>query len=284
MPDKEFLESYQLYRKLKIDLPDDITEIPLPSINLFCKNCESVQTFTMADRRDMFGKIINDHPKGIPASVTDPNTIYARNMAYSSSGAILNVTYNCVGCGEFTYHYSIKIGDDLDYIMKIGQFPPLDISVDKNLKKMLGEHEDTYKKGLICESQGYGIGAYAYYRRIVEKVIDGLLEGINDLISDENKEEYKEALEQVQKSHSAQDKINIVKDLLPPVLMPAGNNPLKLLYSQLSSGIHSLSDDECLERASNIRNILLFLVKETINHQNSSKEFNESMKELLAKK
>ena len=31
---------------------------------------------------------------------------------------------------------------------------------------------ETLKKGLINESQGYGIGAFAYYRRIVEVVND----------------------------------------------------------------------------------------------------------------
>lgn len=65
--------------------------------------------------------------------------------------------------------------------------------------------------------------------------------------------------------------------------MPEGNNPLKLLYSQLSSGIHALSDEDCLERSEKIKVILLYLVKEVINHHNSSKEFTDSMKELLSK-
>lgn len=64
---------------------------------------------------------------------------------------------------------------------------------------MLGEREETFKKGLTCESQGYGIGAYAYYRRIVEEVIDELLDGIADLMSGEDKEKYMEALEEKKK-------------------------------------------------------------------------------------
>lgn len=260
MINKEFFESYPLYVKCTVELPKFLKAFDFQGLNLYCKKCKSTQTFGFFSFSSDMG---------------DESPI---------NGAIIELAYSCAGCDNSWQFYWVKIGDNLDYIMKIGQFPPLDISVDKNFKKILGKHEGTYKKGLICESQGYGIAAYVYYRRIVETIINELLEGIMDLVSDENKEEYKEALEQVQKSHSAQDKIDIVKDLLPPVLMPEGNNPLKLLYSQLSSGIHSLSDEECLKRASNIRNILIFLVKETINHQNSSKDFTESIKNLLSKK
>lgn len=283
MPDKEFLESYPLYQTFEIDLPDDITEISMPSINLYCKNCESIQTFIMADRRDMFGKIINDHPKGVPASVTDPNVIYVRNKAYSSSGAILNVTYNCMGCGNFTYHYAIKLGEDSDLIMKIGQYPPLSISGNKNLKRMMGKHEDIYNKGLICESQAYGIGAYAYYRRIVEEVIDELLMDLTTLIEKENKEEYKKALAEFKDSYVAKNKIKLVKDLLPNSLQRNDMNPLQTLHSVLSQGVHSLDDEECLERAKYIHGILTYLVRELIEHREDDKVFTDSIKKLLEK-
>lgn len=279
MPDKEFLELYPLYRKFKIDLPKEADDIPMPRINLYCKNCGSVQTFVMTDKKDRFGLTFTRTARS--NSLTD--FPIAKSIDNLSSNEILNVIYTCVNCGEFNQSYSIKISSDMDYIMKVGQYPAWEITIDKDLKKMLREHEKTYKNGLTCESQGYGIGAYAYYRRIVEEIIDDLLEGIADLISGENKEKYLKALEESKKSHIAEEKIKIVKELLPPVLMPEGNNPLKLLYKQLSSGIHALSDEECLERAGYIRNILLFLIKEIISHRNSAKEFNESIKGLLSR-
>ena len=58
---------------------------------------------------------------------------------------------------------------------KVGQSPAWDIVMDKELESLLGDHAYFYKSGLICESQRYGIGAFAYYRRIVEEVIDELL-------------------------------------------------------------------------------------------------------------
>lgn len=258
MPNKEFLETYPLYRKFKMKIPKDLAKISKPGVKTYCHNCRSIQTFVEYDWYS-----------------------YDNKDSSHLDEEIIGLAYVCGGCDASFQYYTIKLSYDLDYIMKVGQYPPWDISTDKNFKKMLGKHEETYKKGLTCESQGYGIGAYVYYRRIVEEIIDELLEGITDLIDDKDKERYIKALEEAKKSHIAQDKIDIVKDLLPPILMPKGNNPLKLLYSQLSKGIHSLSDEECLERASYIRNILLFLVKEIVNHRNSAKEFTESIKELL---
>lgn len=259
MPNKEFLESYPLYRKYKMKVPKTLKGLSTPGVKLYCKKCRSVQTFIFFDY---------------------PGFNYENS---SLNGEVVELIYSCGGCDDSWQYYFIKISDDLDYIMKVGQYPPWEISMNKNLKKMLGEYEETYKKGLICESQGYGIGAYAYYRRIVERIIDELLDGIVDLVSGEKKEKYTEALKETKKSHVAQDKIKIVQDLLPPILMPEGNNPLKLLYSQLSKGIHSFSDEECLKRAGNIRSILLFLVEEIISHRNSAKKFNESIKGLLSK-
>lgn len=263
MPNKEFLETYPLYKKFKFErlFPNQLDQIPQPKINVYCKNCKSIQTFVMTNRW-YEGRAVNNHYTGL----------------------VLHAKYICASCENFTQNYLIKFGEDHDYIMKVGQYPPWEISVDKDLSKILDEYLNTYKKGLICESQGYGVGAYAYYRRIIEEIIDELLDSITELVDEENREKYENALQKTKKSHIAKDKIELVKDLLPSVLRPNGTNPLNLLHSQLSEGIHALPDEECLEKAGYIREILLFLVKEIVNHQNSSKAFTESMKKILDKK
>lgn len=253
---KDFLESYPLYRKFKTDVPKTTGHL-MPGIKFHCKKCKSYQTFVEWD-----------------CSINSGDDLKC---------SVIELEYVCGGCDDSYQYIFIEIGCNLDYVMKIGQYPPWNPPIDKNLIKMLGEREETFKKGLTCESQGYGIGAYDYYRRIVEEIIDELLNGIADLMSGEDKEKYMEALEKKKKSYVAQNKIALVKDLLPLSLMPDGNNPLKLLHSQLSSGIHAFSDEECLKKSEKIRVILLFLVKEVNNHRNSSKEFTESMKELLSK-
>jgi hypothetical protein len=88
----------------------------------------------------------------------------------------------------------------------------------------------------------------------------------------------------VSKSKVAAEKIDLVKELLPASLRPGGMNPLVVLHTNLSKGLHSMSDEECLESAQSIREVLVFLVDQVIRHDQSSKRFTESMQKLLQKK
>jgi hypothetical protein len=137
---------------------------------------------------------------------------------------------------------------------------------------------------LICESQGYGIGAYGYYRRIIEDIIDKLLDMIPDLLSGKDKEIYMKALEQTKHDINASDKIKLVKDLLPSSLRPGGINPLSTLHQSLSEGLHARTDDECTELATNIRLVLIYLVEQIALTRESSAHFTEGMRKLLDKK
>ncbi len=282
MLDKEFLETYPLYKEFKIDLPTKIEELKLPSIDLYCKDCGSFRSFVVVERRDMLSIPIDGHIRGISENLMNERTIVAIDESHLTDDGVLNITYMCVGCKSFKQHYSIKMNGN-DTIMKIGQYPPWNISIDKDLKGILGEYEGTYKKGLICESQGYGIGAYAYYRRIIEDIIDELLNQLTEIIDDENKEDYLEKVEELKGSHNAKNKIAVVKELLPNSLKLEGKNPLGTLYSSLSTGIHNLNDDETLEIASFIRRILIFLVKEIINHREANKDLKVDLDSLLKK-
>lgn len=155
--------------------------------------------------------------------------------------------------------------------------------MDKDLEKLLGAHAYFYKNGLTCESQGYGIGAYAYFRRITEDVIGSLLDSIPDLIEPSEQERYKTALEATKKEKRADKKIALVKDLLPSSLRPDGMNPLNILHSALSKGLHGKTDEECMEQAERIRESLVFLVEQILRAKEGSKKFTANMKKLLEK-
>lgn len=243
-------------------VPKTLNHIPKVPINMLCKTCESVQTFNMTNEfYDGYG-IIN----------------------VSSGGRNVRIYYQCQSCRKFTREFILHISENLDYIYKFGQYPEWEIKMDKNLEKILGAHAKTFRKGLVCESQGYGIGAFSYYRRITEEIIDELLDSISDLISEEDKEAYAEALEQTKKTRVTQEKIDLVKDLLPSILKPNNMNPLGVLHSELSEGLHAETEDSCLESAAHIRSILTFLINQIITSKETAKEFSTSMKSLLEKK
>ncbi len=263
MPDKAFLETYPLYRKLKIEkLATTLDRLPKVNINMPCPNCETNQTFVMANE-------------------------YYDTFSYTnfpSEGAGLRVVYICTHCQKFQRLFFIKIDDDLKWIMKVGQYPSWEVKGDPNVEKLLGKHADYFKKGLVCESQGYGIGAFGYYRRIIEEIIDDLLTEIGDLLSGPELTQYQHALAQTKKTIVTQDKIDLVKDLLPPILRPNGMNPLSVLHSTLSEGLHAESDEACLEHAEACRKILVFLVNQVAASKETSREFTDSMRKLLDKK
>jgi hypothetical protein len=129
------------------------------------------------------------------------------------------------------------------------------------------------RRGLVSESQGYGIGVFGYYRRIVKEIIDDLLEGVPDLMSGEEREQYLEALEKTKKTTIAQEKIDLVKDLLSPILRPGGMNPLSVLHDTLSEGLHKESDERCMELAAEVRETLVLLVNQIEVTKESSAQF-----------
>jgi hypothetical protein len=263
MPIKIFLEEYPLYKKFKTSpIPSTLDKIPKVRINMDCPTCKSSQTFTMR----------NEYYSGYH---------YAN---YPSAGAGVKLAYVCTHCENFERLFVVKININESWFMKVGQFPSWEISGEPNLEKLLGVHSGYYKKGLVCESQGYGIGAFGYYRRIVEETIDEMLNEIAGLISGSDLEIYNEALAKTKATIVTSEKIELVKDLLPTILRPEGMNPLAALHSALSQGLHAESDEECLELAQHCREVLVFLVNQVAASKETAKSFTTSMRKLLDKK
>lgn len=265
MPNKAFLEKYSLYRKFRVDvLPKTLDQWPTASINMSCLKCKSNQTFVMRN-------------------------YYWENFEYQnypSKGVSVRLVYLCTHCQEFERLFYVRADNDKQgsWYMKVGQFPAWEVSGDTSIEHLLGSHASYYKKGLICESQGYGIGAFSYYRRIVEEVIDELLEEIADLLSGEELAAYQVALEKTKMTIVTAEKIELVKDLLPTILRPDGMNPLSALHSALSQGLHAESDEDCSDLAENCREILVFLVNQVSASKQTAKSFTVSMRKLLDKK
>lgn len=280
MLNKTFFETYPLYRKFLLELAyhsDSITDIDTPAINMPCRKCELVQTF---NRNNELWEV------------------HAVNQASANNKDVwdttIRVRYVCSACDDYEYLFYINFvktgqskkdeNNNVGYVWKVGQVPAWEINVDKNLSDALGEKIDLYKRGLTCESQGYGIGAFAYYRRVVEEVINDLLKLIEELLEGEDKKKYHEAYLKTVSAKNTENKIELVQDLLPITLRPEGFNPLAAIHSSLSEGLHSQTDDRCLELASTIREVLEYLINQVIKNKQDSTKFTDSMKKLLGKK
>jgi hypothetical protein len=262
LPDKNFLETFPLYKVMPTKVPRQLSLIKKPPISFYCDICVSIQTYVM----------VNEYWQGFDVRNFPSNNVSAK------------ANYRCVGCNKHRRDFFIHISDDLESIKKIGQNPPWGISGDKNIEKMLGKHKQHLRRGMICEAQGYGIGAFGYYRRITEEIIDILITDIEAIIPVSERASFSAALEKVKTTRQTSEKIALVKDLLPPSLEIEGMNPLGILHKSLSEGLHSNSDQECLEYAEAVRESLVYLSSQVSETRTRKAVFTTKMRKILDKK
>ena len=190
------------------------------------------------------------------------------------------LSFTCVSCGK-KHEYLIQqiVSNDTIKIQKYGELPRKPLPRDKELSNFLKKDSDNYEKALACLANGYGIGAFAYLRRIIENNINYLLDLLKeDLECTEQNQELIEAVSKLKIESPMSDKIKIANNALPSYLQPDGLNPLGSLYKILSEGVHSKTDEECLNVSNKIEACLKYLISE-LSHRKKSRS---NLKELFS--
>ncbi len=290
----DFLSKKPLYAKILVvsdyDKYHESYVNPLDYINkpfkFKCPREKETQTFKTSVYSNYFGRYIHEN--------TDVNAI---PMEFDENTRSFNMTFQlsgiCQSCGakiEFLINaYSDKTWDEREtgvnsginiFIQKVGQLPSFEISPDKIVEKYLTDEDIVnYKKALINLSVSYGIGAYSYFRRIIENEIKRIIEDIST-IDFEGVDKIKKAMESYKIDHQMSNLINVVNDFLPKSLMELGDNPIKLLYAQLSEGIHAFSDEQCLKKAELIDKVLTYVIKKVNEEKYQLLDVKEAMKKL----
>lgn len=169
-------------------------------------------------------------------------------------------------------------------VIKFGQDPINREPTPNKVMKMIGSERDYFFRGLKAESLGLGIAAFAYYRRVIEhqknRILDEILKAAEKL---EAQEELIEQIKLAKNETQFSKSIDMIKSALPAKILIHGHNPLKLLYSALSEGLHNEDDGECLQLAKSIRLILSEFASNLhqINHEDN--ELSNAINELLSK-
>ena len=78
--------------------------------------------------------------------------------------------------------------------------------------------------------------------------------------------------------------VDLVKAGIPQVLLINGHNPLTLLHSALSEGLHAETDEQCLELATSIRVVLSDLAERLGNALKDHAELNNAVGRLMQAK
>ena len=245
---------------------DNISQkLATPDIQLFCENkkCDGLRTFRTSYR-----------------------TEYISCDKFTS----LFIAYKCSNCleTEKTFSLAVKasgLRENSGQAYKFGEFPTFGPRTPSRLVSLIGPEKDIFFKGRQCESQGLGIGAFAYYRRVVEnqknRILDEIIKVAEKLSENLDTLNLLKNAKQEQQFSKA---IESIKDALPQALLLNGQNPLTLLHSALSEGLHAREDEHCLELAQDIRVVLAALADNISQALKDEEELNLAIKRLNQKK
>lgn len=252
------------------------------AFKFLCPEENEVQTFkTHFHQRDL---------TFTPIIVHDPNSM---PHTFNKQTRKLDLTIHLQGvCQSCNHHidFLVKATSDKKWderktgltitLQKIGQFPSYEIELSGELQKYLSnEDQNNYKRALTCLSFSYGIGAYAYFRRIIENEIKRIIKDISEL-EFEGVEFVKGALETFEKDFQMSKLINVINKYLPKSLKELGDNPLKLLYEQLSGGIHEFTDKQCIDKALSIDIVLKYVVRKINEEKYQLNDVKSAMRKL----
>lgn len=142
---------------------------------------------------------------------------------------------------------------------KVVQWPRWTVRIPKGVEKALGARAELLAKAVHCLQEGYGIGAAAYLRRVVEDEARTIVDLVRDAAEQDGDSEAVENATRALAADSAADRLKIAAQHIPQTLRVDGQNPLEVLYGNLSGPLHSESEAEAVEVAGLLLGSLLFL-------------------------
>ncbi|MEW5784792.1 MAG: hypothetical protein AB1767_06945 [Bacillota bacterium] len=209
---------------------------------------------------------------------------------FKSGYEFIYLTYRCSNCQRNLKLFSIaaiilKDTEPKGEVLKLGELPPFGPPVPPRLVKLIGPDKEVFLKGRRCEFQGLGIGAFAYYRRVVEnqknRIIGEIIRVSEKIMAAREK---LDVLQQALKETQFSKALDLAKDSLPESLLIDGHSPLFLLHRALSDGIHNRTDEECLELAESVRLVLGELSERLSQALKEDAELSKALSTLMCKK
>ncbi len=167
---------------------------------------------------------------------------------------------------KFTLIYNLSLEDGNLSLQKIGQDPS---SVDLHNRK-LDKRYSKYKnykivrndlnKALICYHKNFSIGGFLYLRRVLEYIVEDKYINVKENLDQSKQSQFE--------SHNIKfrEKIEILKEYLPDYL-----SENKHIYSVLSKGVHSLTEEDCNKYFNIVENSIYIIIEEELELQEKEK-------------
>jgi hypothetical protein len=170
--------------------------------------------------------------------------------------------YKCRNCATRRKRYALFIGlprtaGDPARIYKYGEEPAFSIQVSTELRQLLKPDEALLDKAIRCEAASLGIGAFVYYRRILEEMKSRIFDEVEAVAKQiDAGEEAFAWLKKARADRQFTKSVDEIKSAGLHAIYLDGHNPLTLLYDEVSDGVHAGTDAENLVIAERIRLVL----------------------------
>ena len=197
------------------------------------------------------------------------------------------LTYRYSNCRKTVKIFSIAAKGESSQVrsgecFKLGEKPAYGPPTPSRLISLIGPDREIFLKGRQCENLGLGIGAFVYYRRVVENQKNRIIGNITEVAEKlSSPVEMISALQNALTENQFKKSMELAKNAIPQSLLINGHNPLTLLHSALSEGLHSLSDERCLELAHDIRIVLGDFAERLAQALKDERELNEALSRLM---
>ena len=253
----DFLTQTGVYGKFKLSDEMDFNYLYnnreiCKSLDLHCPKCKADKTFV---RREEHGSRWLGEFK-----------TYATGNVQHICPSLIYLLYRCPTCNNNLYFALLKNDNE---VIKLAQYPSLyDVSRDelKQYKKNDLVDEESFNqiyKADTCASSGYFVAAYTYMRRVYETLMVSVFKQ-NESNMGISEEEFKKL--------GGHEKIQKIREYL--AIEEGIYGPL---YSLLSGGVHTYTEEECSTNYAFLKMVLLDVLAE----QKAKKEREAKRKEIL---
>ena len=168
----------------------------------------------------------------------------------------------CAKCGEAHYYSLLFKGNT---VIKIGQYPSFSKSEVQSLRKyknLISKYYPELTRSVNAYSQGMGVAAFVYLRRILEYLVESKYNG-------DTSWKFIEKLKEVEKT----------EEIIPEELSAVKEE----IYSVLSKGIHEYEEDECMELYLAVKYVIERMLDIELERKSRLSKANEAMKAIKSK-
>lgn len=237
--------------------------------DMYCPACGESSTFTSYVSDDDQERLKRQEAEEL-MNITQPQKNKIRASWYSR----FSLQMKCARNGhvvEFRFvsdvtHHPLQEGEKRPIwwwtITKIGQHPSLTdfhrSDITRFKESMSKENQRDFVRAINTSAHGFNVAACVYYRRVFERILDETAETSAKELPDGKLAGYESA--------DTAGKIRLLSSELPEFLAENGH-----LYTLLSKGVHSLTEEECAAEMPIIRECIELILEDQLEKLNRRK-------------